>query len=99
MLSREQLGDAANCGNLRCEDCKLKHLAGNCMPPVAKTTLELLNKLERAKEVMHDLECCSTCVNHKYTGKEPCISCLKSTERSPYWSFNEKLLEGGQSNE
>ena len=102
-MTREQLEDALDCPNITCDNCLVNTEPGNCMPRVARAAIKLMykleraeQKLERAKEVMRELECCKTCANHERIDKNPCIACLESIEWTPNWEFNEDLLKRGK---
>lgn len=94
MLSREQLEDAINCENLICRRCSIDGKR-SCIPVVAQTALELMDKLEKAIQLLRDEDCCKFCVSFsKAIKSDPCKKCCASSERIPFWVFNEKLLEG-----
>jgi len=98
-MTREQFEDAANCVNLMCDKCSVNTAPGNCMPRVAAAALEIIDKLERAKQLIKERDMCGTC---KYYQDDQidnlpcghvCVRCLR-LKSGDLWEFNENLLEG-----
>lgn len=95
MLTKEQYEIALKCDEMSdCHSCPMYSLADGkgCVEFLAKTGLELLDKLERAKMKMKELEICSTCINFKTASNGPCKRC-QNLKTGDLWVFNEKLLE------
>jgi hypothetical protein len=95
-MTREQLEDALKCHTLACDKCLANDKSRNCMPRVAKTALDLMDKLERAEQLFKDLTPCYVCKHYKVPStkelvfSELCRECINFNGSK--WEFNEELL-------
>ncbi len=101
MLNREELEAFLNCNDASCGDCPISAIceeSNNISDDVARTALELMDKLAKAIAFMKSCEICLSCVHNQteciasLPSDHVCVMCTSMMD-GDLWVFNESLLD------